>query len=110
RTVKNHEWRPQYRKNIAGLRALRVLQEILPFLVGQKLREAQRALEFFGPRGLHRGCYRNGDIWPLNEFPLRTKARGKLSEPTVVPRAERASGHISGWSSQPKIEFSGRQE
>src|SRR5207253_10106093 len=69
KTTKNHEWRPQYRKNIAGLRALRVLQEILPFLVGQKLAEAKRALTFFGPRGMHHGCSRNGDIWPQNEFP-----------------------------------------
>lgn len=110
KTTKNHEWRPQYRKNIAGLRALRVLQEILPFLVGQKLAEAKRALTFFGPRGMHHGCSRNGDIWPQNEFPLRTKARGLPSTPTIVPRAERASGHLSGWSSQPKVEFLGRQE
>jgi hypothetical protein len=110
RTVKNHDWRPQLRKNIAGLRALRVLQEILPFLVGQKLQEAERALAFFGPRGIHPGCYRNGDIWPQSEFPLRTKGRGSPSLPTTVARAERVRGRMFGWSSQPKVELSGRQE
>jgi hypothetical protein len=109
RTVKNHNWRPQWRKNIAGLRALRVLQEILPFLVGQKLKEAEKALDFFSPRGLRRGCYRNGDIWPQSEFPLRTKGRGSQLLPTTVARAERVSGHLSGWSSQPKAGFSERQ-
>jgi hypothetical protein len=92
------------------LRALRVLQEILPFLVGQKLKEAEKALSFFGPFGNHRGCYRNGDIWPQSEFPLRTKRRGSPSLPTTVVKAERVSGHVSGWSSQPKAEFSGRQD
>jgi hypothetical protein len=74
--IRNHEWRPQWRKNIQGLRALRVLREITPFLLGDKLREAERALDFFSPSGNHRGCYRNGDIWPRSEFPLRSKRRG----------------------------------
>src|SRR5581483_7519208 len=74
--IKNHDWREQWRKNIQGLRALRVLQEIVPFLVGEKLKEAERALSFFGPFGNHRGCYRNTDIWPRDEFVLRSKRRG----------------------------------
>jgi hypothetical protein len=74
--IRNHDWRPQWRKNVSGLRALRVLKEITPFLLGEKLKEAQKALEFFGPYGAHRGCFRNGDIWPRSEFPLRTKRRG----------------------------------
>jgi hypothetical protein len=82
RATKNHDWRLQWRKNISGLRAFRVLSEILPFLVGQKLREAEKALTFFGPRGIHHGCYRNGDIWPQSEFPLRTKHRGSNALPT----------------------------
>ncbi|MGA2663464.1 MAG: hypothetical protein ABSF83_00765 [Nitrososphaerales archaeon] len=73
---KNHEWKPLWRKNIAGLRALRVLREILPYLVGQKEREAKKAIEFFGPLGYHRGEFRNGDIWSRSEFPLRSKKRG----------------------------------
>ena len=108
--IRNHDWRPQWRKNIQGLRALRVLREITPFLLGDKLREAERALDFFSPSGNHRGCYRNGDIWPRSEFPLRTKRRGSPLSPTIIARAVRVSGHVSGWSSQPRAEFSGRQE
>ena len=76
KAAKNHEWKPLWRKNIAGLRALRVLHEVMPWLVGQKEREARRAIAFFGPRGYHRGEFRNGDIWPRVEFPLRSKRRG----------------------------------
>ncbi len=74
--VKNHQWKPLWHKNIAVLRALRVLHEILPFLVGTKRREAERALSFFEPEGSHRGCFRNGDIWTPKDFPQRTKHRG----------------------------------
>jgi hypothetical protein len=74
--IKNHDWRLQWRKNVSGIRALRVLNEITPYMVGEKLREARKAIEFFSPFGLHRGCYRNIDIWPRNEFPLRSKLRG----------------------------------
>jgi hypothetical protein len=97
RTTKNHDWRLQVRKNIQGLRALRVLQEIFPFLVGQKLKEAERALVFFGPRGIHRGCYRNGDIWPRSEFPLRTKGRGSNTAPANEVSVEQTSGLPSNW-------------
>jgi hypothetical protein len=74
--VKNHQWKLLWHKNVAGLRALRVLREITPFLVGQKRKEAEKALSFFSPMGLHRGCFRNRDIWPRSDFPLRTKHRG----------------------------------
>jgi len=107
--IRNHDWRPQRRKNIAGLRALRVLKEITPFLLGDKRKEAERALSFFSPFGNHRGCYRNGDIWPQSEFPLRTKGRGSELGPNRIDRAVRMIGHVSGWSSQPKAEFSERQ-
>jgi hypothetical protein len=85
--VKNHQWKRLWHRNIAGLRALRVLQEITPYLVGQKRREAERAMSFFSPVGLHRGCFRNGDIWPHNEFPLRSKKHGAKAVPhtTAVP-------------------------
>ena len=73
---KNHQWMPLWRKSIAGLRALRVLQETLPYLVGQKQREAEKAVVFFSPGGYHNGCFRNGDIWSREDFPLRTKRRG----------------------------------
>ena len=74
--AKNHQWKPLWRKNIGGLRALRVLQEILPFLFGEKKSEAQKALAFFSPRGCHRGRFSSPDVWPRSEFPFRTKRRG----------------------------------
>jgi hypothetical protein len=64
-------WQPLWRKNISGIRALRVLKEIQPFLVGQKYREAQKALEFFDSNGYRRGCFWASVIWPPDEFPLR---------------------------------------
>jgi len=81
KAIKNHDWRPQWRKNAQGLRALRILKEITPFLLGEKLREATKALDFFSPFGYHRGCFRNGDIWPRDEFPLRSKRRGSNGAP-----------------------------
>ncbi len=108
--IRNHDWSPQWRKNVHGLRALRVLTEVTPFLLGGKRKEAEKALDFFSPYGNHRGCYRNGDIWPRNEFPLRTKRRGSASSPTVVGRAMRVNGHVSGWSSQPEADFSERRD
>jgi hypothetical protein len=74
--VKNHDWKPNWHKNVSGLRALRVLKEIRQFLLGEKLKEAERALAFFAPYGTHSGCYGNRDIWPTPEFPWRTKRRG----------------------------------
>ncbi|MGH9920702.1 MAG: hypothetical protein ACRD6W_17760, partial [Nitrososphaerales archaeon] len=74
--VKNHDWKPNWHMNVAGLRALRVLQEIHPFLLGEKLKEAEKALAFFAPYGSHSGCFGNLDVWPTIEFPWRTKRRG----------------------------------
>jgi hypothetical protein len=68
--VKNHDWKPNWHKNIAGLRALRLLREIGPFLLGGKRKEAERAIDFFSPSGSHRGRFRNCDIWPSSEFSL----------------------------------------
>lgn len=76
--VKNHEWKPNWHKNVSGLRAFRVLNEIRPFLLGEKLKEAEKALTFFAPYGIHRGCFGNLEIWSRNEFPWRTKKRGFL--------------------------------
>jgi hypothetical protein len=88
--VRNHEWKPNWHKNVVGLRALRVLQEILPFLLGEKRREAEHAIAFFSPFGNHRGCFRNGDIWPTDDFPSRTKGLGLRSPiPTSVDSNER---------------------
>jgi hypothetical protein len=77
--VKNHDWKPNWHKNVSGLRALRVLQEVRPYLLGEKLKEAEKAIAFFAPYGIHLGCFGNLDIWPTSEFPWRTKRRGSLS-------------------------------
>lgn len=68
--------KPTWRCAIGGLRAYRVLQEILPFLVGQKLDEAKRALEFFSPDGYRSGRHGGYDVWPVSEYPLRKRGVG----------------------------------
>lgn len=67
----NNNGNPMWLSVVGGLRAYRVLQEIRPFLLGQKLREAERALEFFAPYGYRRGHHGGYDVWPRSEFPLR---------------------------------------
>lgn len=69
--------KPIWNKTVAGLRGFRVLREILPFLMGGKRREAQRALEFFSPDGYRRGLFSPLEVWPPSEFPLRKRA-GRL--------------------------------
>lgn len=82
--VKNHQWKPLWHKNIAGLRGIRVLHETLPYLVGTKRREAERAVSFFDQEGCRRGCFRNGDIWSRKDFPLRMKGRTSGFKPQKV--------------------------
>lgn len=65
--------KPQWECAVGGLRAYRVLQEILPFLYGGKLEEAKKALEFFAPDGYHDGRFGGFDIWPRDKFPSRSK-------------------------------------
>ena len=76
--VKNHDWKPNWHKNVSGLRAFRVLREIRPFLLGEKLKEAEKALAFFSPDGSHPGCFGNLEVWPRDAFPWRTKKRGSV--------------------------------
>ena len=80
-----NRWQPLWRKNLVGVRAIRVLREIEPFLVGQKLREAHRAFEFFDPTGYHKGHHSSSTIWPPTEFPFRR-------HPTTMSGAEEPSG------------------
>ncbi|MGD0637326.1 MAG: hypothetical protein ABSA72_04735 [Nitrososphaerales archaeon] len=70
----DHFSQPVWVKRAVGLRALRILQEVLPYLLGEKLREAERAMDFFSPNGYHDGCFRPPDIWPSKEFPLRRRS------------------------------------
>lgn len=75
-------------KHITGLRALRVTREILPFLVGSKKIEAERAIEFFSPGGFHPGRFSGFDIWTTAEFPLRIRRLAQVS----YPQASRERG------------------
>lgn len=70
----NH-YKPIWIKGIAGLRTYRLLSEILPFLEGEKRREAETALIFFGPHGYHRGHFVPVDIWPPDRFRLRMRRK-----------------------------------
>jgi hypothetical protein len=67
------EDKPIWRKSIVSMRAIRILREITPLLLGDKLREAERALNFFDNDGYHEGCVRPQQIWPTSEFPLRRR-------------------------------------
>jgi len=71
----NNRWH----RDVVGLRAFRVLQEIRPILLGQRLREAERAIDFFAPDGIRPGHIDDTDIWSPNEFPWRIKRRGPVS-------------------------------
>jgi hypothetical protein len=68
--------KPVWYAATGGLRAYRVLQEILPFLLGQKLDEAKRALVYFAPDGYRNGRHGGYDVWPVSEFPLRRRGYG----------------------------------
>lgn len=71
-------------KTLAGLRALRFLNEILPYLYGSKKAEAERAIEFFRPTGYHAGRCSSAIIWPATELPLRK--RPMFSRPASRPQ------------------------
>jgi len=73
--MKSRGRNPSWRVNIAGLRALRVLEESLPILLSERLKEAETAIAFFTPNGIHRGRFGNRDVWPTSEFPWRIKKR-----------------------------------
>ncbi len=73
-------WKPLWSAAIEGLRAFRVLQEILQDLTGQKLDEAKRALEFFAPNGRRKGRHGAYEVWPDDEFPLRKRSLLRYAE------------------------------
>ncbi|MDV3278410.1 MAG: hypothetical protein LYZ69_08110 [Nitrososphaerales archaeon] len=60
-TLPGHK--PKFRRTLMGLRALRVLREVLPFMYGVKKREAQRAIDFFSPTGYREGRIAPDEIW-----------------------------------------------
>jgi hypothetical protein len=75
-----YPWKPIWIASIGGLRAFRVLQEILPYLVGEKLGEAKRALDFFAPDGYRKGRHTAYEIWPEGEFLLRKRGASKYAQ------------------------------
>lgn len=60
-------------RNLRGLRALMILKEVLPYLLGDKARQARRAIEFFSPTGYKKRRFTSDQVWPSIEFPLRRK-------------------------------------
>lgn len=50
-------WKPIWELRIDGRRAIKVLQEVLPYLEDEKIFRAKKAIEFFGPYGRKRGHY-----------------------------------------------------
>ena len=71
--IKGRGRNPRWQIRIAGLRALRVLQETLPILLGERLKEAKTAVEFFAPDGIHPDRFGDREIWSVSEFPWRVK-------------------------------------
>jgi hypothetical protein len=69
----------RWRRDVLGLRALRVLEEIRPILLGQRLKEAEKAIDFFAPGGIRPGRIADADVWPPGEFPWRSKSCGPPS-------------------------------
>jgi len=68
----------RWHRDVVGLRAFRVLQEIRPILLGQRLKEAEKAIDFFAPDGIRPGRIADTDIWSPSEFPWRIKRRGPV--------------------------------
>jgi len=68
--------KPAWCAAACGLRAYRVLQEVLPFLMGEKLDEAKRGLAYFAPDGYRKGRHGGYDVWPVAEFPFRRRGFG----------------------------------
>lgn len=62
-----------WQKTIKGLRALIILKDVMPYLMGEKLREAQAAIDFFSPTGYRKGRFRPADVWTPINFPYRYK-------------------------------------
>jgi hypothetical protein len=52
-----------FTRNPMGLRALRILNEALPYLCGTKKEEAIRAIGFFSPSGYKKGLHRGPDVF-----------------------------------------------
>lgn len=71
-----------WQKVVKGLRALIILRDVLPYLMGEKLREAQAAIDFFSPTGYRKGKFRPADVWTPASFPTGADSpeRGRWAE------------------------------
>src|SRR2546428_13884612 len=72
-TQRKITWKPMWIGAVGGLRAYRVLKEILQLLSGQKLEEARRALEFLGHDGYRKGRFGAYEGWRDGELSLRQR-------------------------------------
>lgn len=68
-----------FTRNPMGLRALTILNEILPYLYGTKKEEASRAIGFFSPTGYRKGLHRPPEIY--GDLPGRPKRSDLGQEP-----------------------------
>jgi AraC-like DNA-binding protein len=94
-TPKDPPWKPMWLGVVDGLRAYRVVQEILPFLEGEKLMEAKRALEFFAPDGRRKGRYGAYDVWPANQFLLRKRSLASYVRMMMAKNADLSFSYSS---------------
>jgi hypothetical protein len=66
-------------RSVKGLRALLILEDVLPYLMGEKLREAEAAIEFFSPTGYRKGRFRPSEVRSPASFPYRYETPGENS-------------------------------
>lgn len=66
-----------YVSQLSGLRALLVLKDIIPFLMGGKSKEAKRAVKFFSPTGFRKSRFRAMEIWDPSVYPWKDNGERK---------------------------------
>jgi hypothetical protein len=62
--------KPKFRRTLMGLRALKVLQEVLPLMYGSRRADAIRAIEAFSPTGYKEGYVTPHEIWGALREPV----------------------------------------
>ncbi len=72
--------KPMWDKTIGGMRALTVLEEILPFLYGKSVRRLKEPWNSFLQAAITRDCFGIQKYGPRAEFPLRRKGGRKPSK------------------------------
>lgn len=69
--AKRAGYKDVWQKTVKGLRALMILRDVSPYLMGERLREAQAALDFFSSTGYRKGRVKPSDVWKPADFPFR---------------------------------------